>query len=141
MQELVIPLRIDSGQVNAELKKIANQGQQTGDDVAKGAKKAEDSHNELAAALRRVNMESMALSAGRQALDALAEGAVKASEELKRMAMNFVDLRDRARELAGVMNQKGNNQFTMEQLQFAYDTGFADPQKALDFRTAFQGEA
>ena len=91
--------------------------------------------------MRRVNVESMAISVGTQMLDALSQGAVQASQDLKRMAEEFIGLRDRARELAGVLGKPGNIEFTKEQIGFAAETGFANAGKAIDFRTAFQGEA
>ena len=88
-----------------------------------------------------MNIESTAIAMGKQMLDLLSQGAIQASQDLKRMAEEFINLRDRARELAGVLGKPGNIEFTKEQLQFAAETGFGEAGKAVDFRTAFQGEA
>ena len=74
-------------------------------------------------------------------VDDLSSLTVIEAAELAKMAQEFIALRDRGRELAGVMGKAGDAQFTLEQAQFGAETGFADPGKAVDFRTAFQGEA
>jgi hypothetical protein len=141
LEPLEIPLHLNSAQALAELRKLGQVGTEAGKDVEKGAKGAQDSHEGLAGAMRRVNIEMAAISMGKQALDALAAGAVQASQDLAKMAQEFIVLRDRGRELAGVLNVKGDTAFTIEQAKFGAETGFADPGKAVDYRTAFQGEA
>ena len=141
MKELVIPLRLDSDKAMSELRRLGEQGKESGGAVAEGMDKADQSMGNMFADMLKVNVAMEAMSIGGQMLDAVSQGAIKACEDLKRMALEFINLRDRARELAGVLGKPANIQFTKEQVQFAAETGFGDPQKAVDFRTAFQSQA
>jgi len=141
MEKLVIPLEISGADALKHLQDLESHGWKAGKAIDDGAKDAAASQGVLESAIRRVNIESMAWETGKQMLDMLSQGAIQASQDLKRMADEFINLRDSARELAGVLGTPGNIEFTKDQLKFAADTGFADPSKAVDFRTAFQGEA
>jgi hypothetical protein len=141
MEPLVIPLTIDGDQAIRLLERLKTEGQKSGQEVQKGAEGATKEHENLASVMRRVNIEGAAMGFGRQVLESLSQGAVQASQDLRQMAIEFINLRDRARELAGVLGKPGNIDFTQEQLKFASETGFADAGKAIDYRTAFQGEA
>lgn len=141
MKELVIPVGIDAHKAMQALRTLGDQAQKTGNDMAGGAKKGEEGFASMAVEVVKANFAMDAIGLGKQALDIVAQGAIQASQDVARMAQEFLNLRDRARELAGVLGKPANIEFTKEQAHFAAETGFADPAEAIAFRTSFQGEA
>lgn len=138
--ELVIPVKWDIAEALMQLRGLEAQGKQATAETAKGARGAEDAHKSLADSILGVNLQMQAMSVGKQAIDAVGQSAVEAANRVEEMAQRFISLRDRARELAGVMGQKGDLGFAREQIQFAADVGMT-PEQAVQFRGAFQGEA
>jgi len=137
---LMIPLEIKGNEALAELRKLQTEGEKTGEALADGAKTAEGGFGSMTASILASNAAMQAIGVGKQMLDALSQGAIEASREMKKLAEDFIGLRDRARELAGIMGKPGTSDFTVEQFKFAAETG-TTPEAALGFRTAFQGEA
>lgn len=126
--------------MKAELETLSHQGRRSGEDVKAGAEAAQGGFDGLTASMVKANLASEAMAFGKQMLTSMAQGAVEAGQELRKMAEDFIGLRDRARELAGIMGGKATSAFTTEQLQFAAATGMTGDD-ALKFRAAFQGEA
>jgi hypothetical protein len=80
-----------------------------------------------------------AMAIGRKIFSDITAGAQESAREIAAMADEFLKLRDRGRELAGIMGDKPNNKFTLDQLRFGAITGQTGDE-AKQFRTAFQGE-
>jgi hypothetical protein len=66
LEKLVIPIEMTGQQALDQLHKLGSEGKQAGKDIEKGAQDATTAQDSLAGAMRRVNVESMALAAGRQ---------------------------------------------------------------------------
>jgi hypothetical protein len=141
VEELVIPLRISGDEALKVLDQLKDKGRVAGTEIKKGADDATEAHESLTMAMLKAGAASQLMAAGKQMLDMFTQSAIESGRELQKMAQEFINLRDRARELAGVLGRPGNIEFTKEQIGFAAETGFADAGKAVDFRTAFQGEA
>jgi hypothetical protein len=138
---LVIPVKLDGSEALKQLQKLDEAGKKTGDEIAGGAKRAEDAHVDLASSIRKTNIEMWALNTAKEMLNQISQAAIESANDIKRMAEEFINLRDRSRELAGILNRPGNVQFTQEQLHFGTQAGFAQPQEAVAYRAAFRGEA
>lgn len=138
---LVIPIKLDAASALAQLQKLEDKHKET----ARESKKHTD---ETTAGFSSATVQAASLmatlggiSALKGMMDQFGQATIASTNELKKMAEDFINLRDRARELAAVVGKKGDVQFTQEQLHFGTETGFADPGAAVDYRTAFQGEA
>jgi hypothetical protein len=81
-----------------------------------------------------------AVGIGHKVFSDMADGAQEASRRIAQMAEEFLVLRDRGRELAGITGNKPNNAFTLDQLRFGAITGQTGDEVRA-FRESFQGEA
>ncbi len=138
--KLMIPIGIDGADALKMLKNLEAEGEKAGDAVESGAKRGKKGVENMTGAMIASTVAMQSIAVGKQMLDALADATVKASERMKQLAEDFIALRDRARELAGIMNKPGTSEFTLEQLRFAAKTGMTGEQ-AVDFRAAFESES
>jgi len=122
------------------LQKIADQGKKTGDDVAGGMKKGEESSKSFGAELGNLMKAQMGLSAIKATAQAIAGEFRETTTYIMQTAKEFQGLRKSMQEVATLKGSPNTNVFTLAEARKAQGFNLT-PQEFRDFQAEFQNYA
>jgi hypothetical protein len=142
--DLIIPIRMDPSKATAALQKVGAEGKKAGNEVAKGAAKAEAGLKGAANAAGEFSRQAVAMHGMQLASSAVSAAVSAMSSEFKaavdyitNIAKQFVELRQAMQQVAALKGQANTNEFTVAEAQKAAQAGLT-PQEWRQFQEQFQ---
>jgi hypothetical protein len=142
--ELIVPIRMDASGATSALKNFGATGAKAGDEVAKGAAKAEGGIKGAAHAVGEFGRQAVAVHGMQLAFSAVGGAVAAMGAEFKNavdyintIAKEFVELRQAMQQVAALKGQPNSNEFTVNESRKAFQVSLT-PQEWKTFQEQFQ---
>jgi hypothetical protein len=140
IETLVIPVRMDTKDAAAALKRLEAAGKEAGDGVKDGMDKGAAGAKNLGDNVADLIKAQMGLSAIRQVASAMGDEFRRSADEVNRLATQFADVRQAMQQVAALRGEGNSNQFTVEQVRAGARAGLT-PQEWTRAQEEFQSRA
>lgn len=137
MEDLIIPLRLDSKAALAELQRLASEGRHAGKETEEGLEGASKAGAGLGSALAGI-AASQALGYLKEAAGVVASTFKETADHVKSVAKEFTTLQESLRIIATFKGEKLTDQFTVDTAMKAAAAGLT-PDQGKNFEKQFQG--
>jgi hypothetical protein len=140
IEELVVPVRMDTAGAAQDLKKVEKAGKDAGDATKKGFDDAGESAKGLGNELANIMKAQLSFAAIKQAAGAMGDEFRRSSDYVKGLAEQFANVRQAMQQVAALRGEDNSNKFTLQQVQEGAKAGLT-PQEWIKAQEEFQSRA